>query len=100
MKKYLAQLFAITAIGLSLAPLHTSAQTDSDQYVSVSGALNVGTKLYDKNTHQFFGIVKDITWGKVEVLTASSGRVDGDKFSAATQTFSRSEITSNYVTKR
>lgn len=99
MKKTILIVIAVCLLGLLVQP-RIAAQSDNDQYVSVSGDLNVGTKLYDKNTHQFFGIVKDITWGKVEVLTASSAGVDGDKFSAATQTFSRSEITSNYVTKR
>jgi hypothetical protein len=87
----------ITVIACLYARL--SAGADDGQYVSVLGNLDVGTELYDKDTHQFFGIVKDITWGKVEVLTASSARVSGDRFSAATQTFPRSQITSRYVTK-
>lgn len=75
------------------------AQPENDQYESVSGALNVGTQLYDKQTHEPFGIVKDIDWGKVQILTVRSARVEDGKFSAAAEWYPRSEITSKYVTK-
>lgn len=96
MKKHLIQLLVLIALGAPFSVPRAAAQSDNDQYVSVLGNLNVGTELYDKRTHQLFGIVKDITWGKVEVLTASSLSVDGGRMSATTQVFSRSEITSNY----
>ncbi len=91
MNKTIVRIVAVAAFAFSALTSHTTARADKEQYISVLGNLNVGTELYDKRTHRFVGIVKDITWGKVEV--------DGDTVSAATQTFSRSEITSNYVTK-
>lgn len=71
----------------------------SDGYREVLGNLWVGTKLYDKRTHEFFGTVKDIRGSTVEVLVARMTEIRRSTASVYSVEYPRSHITSNYVTK-
>ena len=86
---------ALTLLSLLTAPLFAA----DDNYKPVLGNLWVGTKLFDKTTHEFFGTVKSIDGKSVEVLVAKSAKVNGSNLTVYSVRYDRSEITSGYVTK-
>ena len=86
-------------IALASLTLLTAPLLAADDYKPVLGNLWVGTKLFDKTTHEFFGTVKSIDGKSVEVLVAKTAKVSGGNLSVYSVRYERSEITSGYVTK-
>ena len=71
-------IIALTLLTLLTAPLLAA----DDNYKPVLGNLWVGTKLFDKTTHEFFGTVKSIEGKTVtnfaQMLTVLGTKYEGD----------------------
>lgn len=64
------------------------------------GRVDVGVRLYDKQTKEPWGIITAVpSWGKVQVMRIDSSALSNGRLKGDVAIYDRSYITSNFVTQ-